>query len=58
MQYKEKEFKSVSSSDLGIENNDAELKEEENDAENKVLFESMKRNFKGKISAVKISKKD
>ena len=29
--YKEKEFKSVSSSDLGIENNDAELKEEEND---------------------------
>ena len=57
MQYKEKEFKSVSSSDLGIENNDAELKEEENDAENKVLFESMKEILNGKISAVKISKR-
>ena len=57
MKYKDKEFKSVSSSDLGIENNDAEIKEEENDAENKALFDSMKDILNGKISAVKISKR-
>ena len=47
----------MSSSDLGIENNDAEIKEEENDAENKALFDSMKDILNGKISAVKISKR-
>ena len=53
MQYKEKEFKSVSSSDLGIENNDEENKIEEN----KSLFNAMKDILNDKISSVKVSKK-
>lgn len=57
MKYKEKEFKSVSSSDLGIENNDEENKIEENNEENKSLFNDMKNILNDKISAVKVSKK-
>lgn len=57
MKYKEKEFKSVSSSDLGIENNDEEVKQEENNEENKALFDAMKEILSGKISSVKVSKK-
>ena len=50
MKYKEKEFKSVSSSDLGIENNDEENKIEENNEENKSLFDAMKEVLNDKIS--------
>ena len=57
MKYKEKEFKSVSSSDLGIENNDEENKVEENNEENKSLFDAMKEILNDKISSVKVSKK-
>ena len=57
MQYKEKEFKSVSSSDLGIENNDEENNIEETNEENKSLFNAMKDILNDKISAVKVSKK-
>ena len=57
MEYKEKEFKSVSSSDLGIENNDEENKIEETNEENKSLFNAMKDILNDKISAVKVSKK-
>ena len=57
MKYKEKEFRSVSSSDLGIENNDDDNKEEENNAENNSLFDAMKEILNGKISVVKASKK-
>lgn len=57
MKYKEKEFKSVSSSDLGIENNDEENKVEENNEENKSLFDAMKDILSNKISSVKVSKK-
>lgn len=57
MKYKDKEFKSVSSSDLGLENNDEENKVEENNEENKALFDEMKEILNGKISAVKISKR-
>ena len=57
MKYKEKEFKSVSSSDLGIENNDEENKIEETNEENKSLFNAMKDILNDKISAVKVSKK-
>ena len=57
MKYKEKEFKSVSSSDLGIENNDEEAKAEESNEENKSLFDAMKEILNDKISAVKVSKK-
>lgn len=57
MKYKDKEFKSVSSSDLGIENNDEENKEAENTEENKALFDEMKEILNGRISAVKVSKR-
>ena len=57
MKYKEKEFKSVSSSDLGIENNDEENKIEESNEENKSLFDAMKDVLNDKISAVKVSNK-
>lgn len=57
MKYKEKEFKSVSSSDLGIENNDEENKIEENNEENKSLFDAMKEVLNDKISSVKVSNK-
>lgn len=52
MSYKEKEFKSVSSGDLGIEDNSEEKKENE---ENKDIFEAMKEALGGKISSVKAS---
>ena len=54
MNYKEKEFKSVSSGDLGIE------QEENNDSvneENKGLFESMREALNGKVVNVKVSKR-
>lgn len=57
MKYKEKEFKSVSSSDLGIENNDEANKVEENNEENKSLFDAMKKVLNDKISSVKVSNK-
>ncbi|ANY72679.1 molecular chaperone HtpG [Paenibacillus ihbetae] len=57
MKYKEKEFKSVSSGDLGIES-DADKKEneaEEND--NKELFSAMEGILAGKVKSVKASKR-
>ncbi|HAT4190935.1 molecular chaperone HtpG [Clostridium perfringens] len=50
--YKEKEFKSVSSGDLGIESEEENKKENE---ENKGIFEAMKEALGEKISAVKAS---
>ncbi|MGV1042487.1 molecular chaperone HtpG [Clostridium perfringens] len=50
--YKEKEFKSVSSGDLGIESEEENKKENE---ENKGIFEAMKDALGEKISAVKAS---
>ncbi|MGU8764003.1 molecular chaperone HtpG [Clostridium perfringens] len=52
MNYKEKEFKSVSSGDLGIESEEENKKENE---ENKGMFEAMKDALGEKISAVKAS---
>ncbi|WP_010299286.1 MULTISPECIES: molecular chaperone HtpG [Clostridium] len=52
--YKEKEFKSVSSSDLGIDTEENEVKT--SDEDNK-LFESMKELLKDKVKEVKASKK-
>ncbi|MDU5492842.1 MAG: molecular chaperone HtpG [Clostridium perfringens] len=52
MNYKEKEFKSVSSGDLGIESEEENKKENE---ENKCIFEAMKEALGEKISAVKAS---
>lgn len=54
MSYKEKEFKSVSSGDLGIEaGNKADAESEEK--ENKDLFEFMKQALAGKVKDVRVS---
>lgn len=55
MNYKEKEFKSVSSGDLGIEENENSSSVDEN--ESKELFESMKNILSDKVKAVKASKR-
>ncbi|WFD09687.1 molecular chaperone HtpG [Tepidibacter hydrothermalis] len=55
MNYKEKEFKSVSSNDLGIEADDSENPVDEN--ENKDLFTFMKESLSDKVKAVKASKR-
>jgi molecular chaperone HtpG len=55
MNYKEKEFKSVSSGELGIEENENSTNVDEN--ENKELFESMKGILSDKVKAVKASKR-
>ncbi|WP_297991773.1 molecular chaperone HtpG [uncultured Clostridium sp.] len=57
MKYKEKEFKSVSSSDLGINTNDEEIEAEIANEENKKLFDAMKDILNNKVSSVKISNK-
>lgn len=57
MKYKEKEFKSVSSGDLGL---DSEADQQENEAEendNKELFEAMGSLLEGKVKSVKASKR-
>ncbi|WP_260471963.1 molecular chaperone HtpG [Bacillus sp. HMF5848] len=56
MTYKEKEFKSVSSGDLGIEADEKETNEQE-EKENKDLFAAMKEALSGKVSDVRASKR-
>ncbi|MFE4038483.1 MULTISPECIES: molecular chaperone HtpG [Priestia] len=56
MTYEEKEFKSVSSSDLGIEAEEEQLNESE-ERENKELFDYMKKALGGKIGDVRASKR-
>lgn len=57
MNYKEKEFKSVSSGDLGIEGAEKENTSSSEDKENKELFESMKDILSGKVKDVRASKR-
>ncbi|KOA18536.1 chaperone protein HtpG [Clostridium homopropionicum DSM 5847] len=57
MTYKEKEFKSVSSGDLGIEQDENENNSSQDDKENKELFESMKKLLAGKVKDVRVSKR-
>ncbi|MDU1321844.1 MAG: molecular chaperone HtpG [Clostridium botulinum] len=57
MNYKEKEFKSVSSGDLGIEGEEKENISSSEDKENKELFESMKDILSGKVKDVRASKR-
>ncbi|MGG1617923.1 molecular chaperone HtpG [Paenibacillus sp. NRS-1782] len=57
MSYKEKEFKSVSSGDLGIEADENEKETEAEQNDNKELFEYMKGLLEGKVSSVKASKR-
>ncbi|WP_067729512.1 molecular chaperone HtpG [Oceanobacillus damuensis] len=56
MNYKEKEFKSVSSGDLGIEDDEKDSTEEEA-KENKDLFEAMKGILSEKVKDVRASKR-
>lgn len=56
MNYKEKEFKSVSSGDLGIEDESIEKQESETEL-NKELFDFMKETLSGKIKDVRASKR-
>lgn len=55
MNYKEKEFKSVSSGDLGIEADEKESNQQTE--ENKELFDFMKEVLEGKIKEVRASKR-
>jgi len=57
MAYKEKEFKSVSSGDLGIEPDADDKQDSAEENDNKDLFESMKGLLSDKVTAVKASKR-
>jgi molecular chaperone HtpG len=57
MKYKEKEFRSVSSSDLGIESDSNEEKSGADESEHKDLFEAMKGILSDKVKTVKASKR-
>jgi molecular chaperone HtpG len=57
MSYKEKEFKSVSSGDLGIEEEKKEDDVKADEAESKELFEHMKNVLTGKVKDVRASKR-
>ncbi|MEK4109838.1 molecular chaperone HtpG [Paenibacillus sp. DS2363] len=55
--YKEKEFKSISSGDLGIEDSADKEETAAQDNDNKELFEAMQAQLAGKVKAVKASKR-
>ncbi|MCY9275188.1 molecular chaperone HtpG [Bacillus haynesii] len=55
--YQEKEFKSVSSGDLGIENADEQNQSDGADSQYKDLFEEMKKTLDGKVKSVRASKR-
>ncbi|TCJ03883.1 molecular chaperone HtpG [Cytobacillus praedii] len=57
MTYKEKEFKSVSSGDLGIEADENDNNNDEQKEENKELFDAMKEILSGKVKEVRVSKR-
>lgn len=56
MAYKEKEFKSVSSGDLGIDSEDQQ-NDDQQENDNKELFEAMKTVLGDKVKDVKVSKR-
>ncbi|MGG7097332.1 molecular chaperone HtpG [Clostridium sardiniense] len=56
IKYKDKEFRSVSGGDLGIESEDNNEVSEADEKENKVIFEAMKDLLKDKVTRVKESK--
>ncbi len=57
MTYKEKEFKSVSSGDLGIESEEDKSSNEAEKKENQELFDYMKATLSGKVKDVRVSKR-
>lgn len=56
-EYKEKEFKSVSSGDLGLEPEESKEASEAEDKENKELFDKMKEILADKVKVVRASKR-
>ncbi|MEZ2659039.1 molecular chaperone HtpG [Aneurinibacillus aneurinilyticus] len=57
MTYKDKEFKSVSSGDLGIETEENQNNTDAEEKENKALFDHMKKILSDKVKDVRISKR-
>lgn len=57
MNYKEKEFKSISSGDLGIESEENKEANEAEEKDNKDLFEYMKTALAGKVKDVRASRR-
>ncbi len=57
MNYKEKEFKSVSSGDLGIDAIENQEQTEQEANENQALFDDMKKILTGKVKDVRVSKR-
>lgn len=57
MNYKEKEFKSVSSGDLGLDTEKDTEDQNQNKDKNKELFSSMKEILSGKVKEIKASKR-
>jgi len=57
MSYKEKEFKSVSSGDLGFDEGENQNSSETDGIESKELFDEMKNILSGKVKEVRISKR-
>lgn len=57
MSYKEKEFRSVSSGDLGIETEDNKEQKDSLDEADKELFEHMEKLLAGKVKKVRVSKR-
>jgi molecular chaperone HtpG len=57
MKYKDKEFKSISSGDLGIEGEDSKADSEAEEKDNKELFDYMKNILKDKVKDVRASKR-
>ncbi|MFD3156966.1 molecular chaperone HtpG [Haloimpatiens sp. FM7330] len=57
MKYKEKEFKSVSSGDLGIDSEENDKESSSDNKENKELFEEMKNILSDKVKDVRMSKR-
>ncbi|MFS1516250.1 molecular chaperone HtpG [Bacillus sp. SCS-151] len=57
MNYKEKEFKSISSGDLGIDSDDKQNEDNKEEESNKDLFEYMKNILSSKVKDVRVSKR-
>lgn len=57
LNYQEKEFKSVSSGDLGIEEEENEKSSDEEQKDNEALFSRMKETLSGKVKDVRSSKR-
>ncbi|SFQ36772.1 molecular chaperone HtpG [Salibacterium halotolerans] len=55
--YEDKEFKSVASGDLGIEDDEEQEEEKHEQEENKDLFDAIKNKLDGKVSDVRASKR-